>query len=386
MAREPNYRIMLSAGEASGDKHGAELYLTLKRQLKGGSGFGMGGARMRSAGVELLADSEGLEVIGVTDVFWRFHRIHQALKTMQGEIRRRRPDLLVCIDYKEFNLRLARFAKAMGVKVLFYVGPQVWAWRPGRLRHYARAVDHMAVIFPFELPYYEAINLPATYVGHPLVQQVQPAWPREKVCQWFDLDPGRPVVALLPGSRTDEVKRLLPVMAKAWEQLRAKEPHIQGVLCLAPTIADDLLSATCPALPSLKVIRQHAHEVLQYCEAAVACSGTATLELALLQIPMVIVYRLSPLTYRIGKWLVRTPYIGLPNILLGREICREFIQDQACPSKIEEELRRLLVNPDYANAQRNQLATVRQRLGHQHAAENLATIAVNLLHQGDKLE
>ncbi|KXJ40033.1 MAG: lipid-A-disaccharide synthase [Methylothermaceae bacteria B42] len=383
---EKNYRVMLSAGEASGDRHGALFYLTLKRQLKGVSGFGMGGEEMQAAGVELLIDANGLSVIGVTDVFKRYRQIRKALRKMQAEILSRRPDLLICIDYKEFNLRLARFAKRAGVKVLFYVGPQVWAWRPGRLKDYAQAVDHMAVIFPFELPYYEKVKLPATYVGHPLVQQVQPSWTREKVCQFFELDPGRPIIALLPGSREDEVKRLLPVMAHAWELLSASDPKVQGLISLAPSISDALISQVWSKPLSLKIIRQHAYEVLQYCDAAVVCSGTATLELALLQVPMVIVYRLSPLTYRIGKWLVKTPYIGLPNILADREICREFIQDQVSPTKIEEELKRILANPEYANSQRSQLAGVKKQLGNQRAAENLARLAANLLHQGGQLE
>lgn len=377
-----SYRVMLSAGEPSGDRQGAEFFRALAGCLPGVEAFGLGGKAMARAGVSLNFEAEGLAVIGVTEALQRYLKIRKTLKGMETLIDQQKPDLLVCIDYKEFNLRLARYAKQAGTKVLFYIGPQVWAWRPGRLRHYARAVDRMAVIFPFEIPFYQRAGIPTRYVGHPLVSQICPQWAQAKVMQTFGLNAGRPLLALLPGSREDEVRRLAPLLAESVRRLQARLPEIQTRAILADSIDDGLWRQVWPEDLPVPVVRRDRHELLRHCQAAVVCSGTATLELALLEVPMVIIYKLSKVTYQLARLLVRTPYIGLPNILAGQSICPELIQDRATPESIASHCHRLLTDVRAATAQRSQLATLQSRLGDQDASHNLAILATELL-QGD---
>ena len=215
MSEHAPLSIMFSAGESSGDQHAANLFLELKKRRSDIKGFGMGGTKMAQAGVDINYDSAGIGVIGVIEVLKHYGEIRRALKRMQQLVSTERPDLLVCVDYKEFNLKLARYAKQRGIKVLFYVSPQVWAWRPGRVKTYGKAIDMMAVIFPFETAYYDAEQVPVRYVGHPSVDKVRPQQSREEDMSRFGLDEKEPVVGLLPGSRINEINRLLPVMLDA---------------------------------------------------------------------------------------------------------------------------------------------------------------------------
>lgn len=372
-------RVMLVAGEASGDLHAANLYRELRTLLPNLQGIGMGGVHMREAGVDLRYDSTGIAVIGATEVIRHFGEIRRALKQMESLLRDERPDLLICVDYKEFNFRLAKAAKRLGVKVLFYVSPQFWAWRPGRVKKYGAAVDHMAVIFPFEVPFYQEHGIPVTYVGHPLAGKSASA-DRATLAAEFALDPARPTIGLLPGSRLNEIKRLLPVILDSVAWLAQRFPAAQFVLSQAPSVEDRLLSEFLRAAPvPVRLIRGRNRDVVASCDAVITVSGTATLEVALAGVPMAIIYKVAPVTYWLGRWLVTIPFIGLPNILAGRSIVREFIQQDATAGNIAEEISRILEQPDYAARMRVELQEVAAALGDGDGSARLARLAAGML-------
>ena len=375
--------VMLSAGEASGDLHAASLFRALKAIIPGVRGVGMGGAAMREAGIDIRFDSSGIGVIGLAEIARHYGEIRGALNLMRHLAQEERPDLLICVDYKEFNFRLAKAAKALGIKVLFYVSPQVWAWRQGRVKTYGRIIDHMAVIFPFELPFYEAHGVPATYVGHPLAGKVKATESREIALARLGLqDRQAPLVGILPGSRSNELARLLPTLLNAAAQLRVTHPTIQFVAFKAPTLDRAvLLDAGAQQGLDLHIIEGQDYDVLSCCDAVMTVSGTATLEVALLGVPMVIVYRLASLSYWIGRLLIKVPFIGLPNILRGKGVVREFIQDEATPENIAGEIRRILDDSDYQASMREELAAVREALGHLEGSVELARLAARMLEE-----
>ncbi|MGZ8193782.1 MAG: lipid-A-disaccharide synthase, partial [Methylobacter sp.] len=343
-------------------------------------GIGMGGAKMARAGIDIRYDSAAIGVIGVVEVIRHYGEIRRALKLMQHIVSTERPDLLVCVDYKEFNLKLARFAKQCGIKVLFYVSPQVWAWRPGRVKVYGKAIDMMAVIFPFETAYYDAENVPVRYVGHPSVDKVHPQHSKAEDMRRFKMDEKQPVVGLLPGSRANEIKRMLPVMLKAAEKLQTSLPGLQFILPQADSISDELLEGYLNQSPvKITVVKNQPYDAIQCCDAVMTTSGTATLEIALLTVPMVIAYKLSPLTYWLGRWLVNTLFIGLPNIVAGRSVIKEFIQQEATVENLAAEIKRILTDEIYANEMRENLRQVKEQLGQGGGSKNMAELALALL-------
>ena len=372
--------VMFSAGESSGDQHAANMFLELKKHQPDIKGFGMGGAKMALAGIDIRYDSGSIGVIGVVEVLKHYGEIRRALKLIQQLVSTERPDLLVCVDYKEFNLKLARFAKQCGVKVLFYVSPQVWAWRPGRVKTYGKAIDMMAVIFPFETTYYDAENVPVRYVGHPSVDKVHPQRSRLEDMAIFNLDEGNPVIGLLPGSRANEINRLLPIMLAAAEILQARIPGIQFILPQADSISDELLENYMDRSPfKITVIKNQPYDVIQCCDVVMTTSGTATIEIALLNVPMVITYKLAALTYWLGRWLVNTPFIGLPNIILGKGFIKELIQHEATSENLAEEIERILTDKFYADQMRDNLNQVKQQLGQGGGSKNMAELALEIM-------
>ena len=380
MFQKPPLSIMFSAGESSGDQHAANMFLELKKHQPDIKGFGMGGAKMALAGIDIRYDSGSIGVIGVVEVLKHYGEIRRALKLIQQLVSTERPDLLVCVDYKEFNLKLARFAKQCGVKVLFYVSPQVWAWRPGRVKTYGKAIDMMAVIFPFETTYYDAENVPVRYVGHPSVDKVHPQRSRLEDMAIFNLDEGNPVIGLLPGSRANEINRLLPIMLAAAEILQARIPGIQFMLPQADSISDELLESYMrQSLVKITVIKNQPYDVIQCCDVVMTTSGTATIEIALLNVPMVITYKLAALTYWLGRWLVNTPFIGLPNIILGKGFIKELIQHEATSENLAEEIERILTDKFYADQMRDNLNQVKQQLGHGGGSKNMAELALEIM-------
>lgn len=376
------YTVLFSAGESSGDQHAAHMFQEMQKQCPAIRGIGMGGAKMRQAGIDIRFDSSGIGVIGLVEILKHYDEIRSALKMMKSIVANEKPDLLVCVDYKEFNLKLAQFAKRQGVKVLFYVSPQVWAWRSGRVKTYGKAIDMMAVIFPFETAYYEAENVPVRYVGHPSVDKVHPLRSKQQDFELFGLDDKRPVVGVLPGSRANEIKRMMPVMLEAVQVLAQRDSQIQFVLPQADSVSDEVLQGYLQDFPvSIKIVKQQTYDAIQCCEAIMTTSGTASLEIALLQVPMLIAYRLSPLTYWLGKQLVKIAFIGLPNIIAGKSIVRELIQHDVTAENLADEIERLLHDEHYRSTAINELARVKELLGEGGGSKNMADLALEMLEQ-----
>ena len=377
---EKSPTIMFSAGESSGDQHAAHMFLEIQKQLPSVKGLGMGSKKMQQAGIDIRFDSSGIAVIGLVEVLKHYGEIRAALKLMQNLIVAERPDLLVCVDYKEFNLKLARFAKKNGIKVLFYVSPQVWAWRPGRVLTYGKAIDMMAVIFPFETAYYEAENVPVRYVGHPSVDKVHPLRSKAEDMIQFSLQANKPVVGILPGSRVNEIKRMLPVMLAAAEKLTLSHQGIQFLLPQADSISDELLQEYLNNKSiNINVIKHQPYDVIQCCDAIMTTSGTASLEIALLQVPMVIAYKLSAITYFLGKYLVNTKFIGLPNIVAEKSIVKELIQHDVTVEKLATEVSKILDDDKYRKMMLRELAVVKDKLGTGGGSKNMADLALKML-------
>jgi lipid-A-disaccharide synthase len=374
---------MFSAGESSGDQHAANMFNELKKLSPGIQGLGMGSTKMGQAGIKLCFDSSGIAVIGLIEVLKHYGEIHAALKLLKKTILQEQPDLLVCVDYKEFNLKLARFAKKKGIKVLFYVSPQVWAWREDRVVTYGKAIDMMAVIFPFETAYYEAENVPVKYVGHPSVDKVHPQQGKIQNAAKFSLRLDKPVVGILPGSRENEIKRMLPVMLGAAEQLAKLHNGVQFVLPQADSISDELLQRYLSrSLVKVIVIKHQPYDVIQCCDAIMTTSGTASLEIALLQVPMVIAYKLSASTYFIAKKLVKSRFIGLPNIIAGKGIIKELIQDEVTQENLTAEIHHILENTVYRMTMLSALADVKEKLGPGGGSKNMAELVMKMLQPG----
>lgn len=381
MSSNRSFKICFSAGESSGDSHAANLYLELKKDFPKLNAIGMGGAKMSQAGISLCFDSSKIAVIGAVEVIKHYFEIRHAMKTMQSLLLNERPDLLICVDYKEFNYQLAKFAKQNGIKVLFYVSPQVWAWRKNRVKKYGAVIDMMAVIFPFETAYYEAEKVPVRYVGHPSIDKVIPKFTKTQAIENFGLNPDAPIIGLVAGSRVNEIKRLLPVMLQAAQKLKTDFPTAQFILPQADSLPDSLIQNYLNhANLNVTVIKNQPYDVMQCCDAIMTCSGTATLEIALLGIPMVICYRLNSLTYFLGKMLVKTRFIGLPNIIFGESIVRELIQNDATAQNLALEIHRFLTDKEAVQNCRADLEIVREKLGQGGGIQNMAQVVKEMLH------
>lgn len=370
---------MIVAGEASGDLHGANLVREIHRLDQTITFTGIGGARMREAGVETVEDAAKMAVVGLVEVIAHFDVIYRAFTSLKRILVNNPPDLLILIDYPDFNLRLAKIAKAHSVKVLYYISPQVWAWRVGRVKKIARLVDHMAVVFPFEVPFYEKEGVPVTFVGHPLVDEVHPTMQREEAMRAFGLDPARRTVGLFPGSRRSEIRHIFTTILDTAKLLRERYPDLQFVLPLASSLErSDLLPQIEAAGVDVSIVYGQSHDVANVCDAIVTVSGTVTLEIALIGTPMVIIYRVSPITYEIGKRLVRIEHAGICNIVAGERIVQELIQYDAEPGKIADEIGRILDDREYAYEMRARLSQVREKLGKPGGSADVARLALEM--------
>ncbi len=371
---------MIVAGEASGDLHGANLVKEACKLAPDLRFFGIGGTRMREVGVETLVDASAMAVVGLVEVVTHFDVIIRAFTTLKRIIATDPPDLLILIDYPDFNLRLAKVARKAGVRILYYISPQVWAWRVGRVKKIGRVVDRMAVVFPFEVPFYEREGVPVSFVGHPLADAVHPTMTRAEAQDCFALDPSRRTVGLFPGSRRNEIRNLLPTILAAAGLLKERFPGLQFILPLASSLA---MSDIAPYLEDsgleIKVVEGQGYDVMQVCDAIVTVSGTVTLEIALMGVPMVIIYRVSPLTYHVGKRLIKVDHIGLCNIVAGERVVQELIQDEAEPERIAAEIEKILDDGDYAAAMTAKLKTVKERLGSGGGSERVARLALEML-------
>jgi lipid-A-disaccharide synthase len=371
---------MIVAGEASGDIYGADLVREAQRLDPELHFVGIGGQRMREAGVQTLVDSADMAVVGLVEVLKHFDIIAAAFLKLKNILRNDPPALLILIDYPGFNLRLAKVAKRAGVKVLYYISPQIWAWRQGRVKKIARLVDHMAVILPFEAAFYERSGVPVTFVGHPMLDMVQVSMSREQATASFGLDPSRKIVGLFPGSRKNEVDRLLPVIIESAKLLEKQFPGVQFLVPVASTLSrEDLAPQFLAAGIKVTFTNERIHDLIRACDAIISVSGTVTLEIALIGTPMVIIYKLSPLTYMLAKRLVKIEHIGLCNIIAGETVVRELIQEEATPALISAEIEKILGNVLYANDIKQKLSYVRSQLKSGGASANVARLARSLM-------
>jgi len=369
---------MLSAGEASGDLHGSTLCRALMDLHPGVLLFGMGGRRMAAAGMEVIADPTGEAVVGTSEALGRIPELYRAYRGLVTRLRDERPRALVVIDFPEFNLRLARQARRAGVPVLYFIPPQLWAWRRGRIRQMARRVSRVLAVLPFERELYERAGVPVEFVGHPLLDVLPLDLARDEARRRLGLDPSEAVVGLLPGSRRQEVTRLLPPMLAAARRLTSARAAGRFVLGLAPTVdraaVEQLLrQAEAADAPRVEVLEGRTYEVMAGADVVLIASGTATLEAALLGVPMVVCYGVSRITEALVRLLVRVPWCSLPNIVAGRPIVPEILQDEVTGQRLASEVLRLLDDPVAATAQRTAFKDLRARLGEPGVARRAAT-------------
>jgi lipid-A-disaccharide synthase len=379
--------ILISAGEASGDAHAARLVAAIRARLPEARFSGIGGEALAAQGVRLLFPASRLAVVGLWEVAERLPDVWRALKTIHQALKQERPALVILVDFPDFNFWVARLAKWHGVPVMYYISPQVWAWRSYRVRTIARLVDRMAVIFPFEAEFYRQKGVPVDFVGHPFRETLPPLPPREELLQGWGLDPQRLTLALLPGSRASEIEGHLPTMLAGAELIRRAIPEVQFLLPLASTAPQGLVEELVQAWlggprspgPPLKIIPGQAYAALCAAHLAVVASGTATVEAALAGTPTVIVYRLSPLTYEVGRRLIRVDFIGMANLLAQECLFPELIQADFTPARLAQEVLGLINSPARLAALRRGLARVVDRLGGPGASARAAEVAVNLL-------
>lgn len=370
-------KIMFSAGEASGDMHAAAVAQEIRRIAPEAELFGMGGGGMARAGVRIVYDIQNLGIIGLVEIIRHLPLFFKLRSFLKQQMQQEKPDVLVCVDYPGFNMKLAHVAKEMGIPVVYYIAPTIWAWNKGRAKPIARDVAQVASIFPFEAEAYRKAGAPVTFVGHPLVDVVKPSMTRKEAMDFFGADPAARRVLLMPGSRKNEVSGLLPVMLEAAEALSAQR-KCQFFLPRAETIPAEMIQGLLSGHPglSVKVTESHQYDLMQICHACVASSGTATLETALMELPTVLVYKLAPVTWFLARLLVQVKYAGLPNLLLGREVTPELLQDAVTAGNIERILALWLT--DEAERQNNikKLRDVRTALGSGGAVRRTAELVL----------
>ena len=365
--------FLLVAGESSGDMYGADVARALSARFPGCLIFGLGGQRMREAGVELAGDITHTAVVGPFEFLSHVGALYKVFRRLVDRVAAEPPAAAILIDFPDFNLRLAKRIKAAGVPIVYYISPQVWAWREGRLGQIRQLVNKMLVIFPFEEEIYRNAGIPVEFVGHPLIESVRATKTKEEFCREHNLSAKDPIVALLPGSRRKEIRYILPGMIEAAAQVRAAKPDTQFVLPAAPNlerkIIDGLVSAH-----AIKVVTNDTYNAVRYARAAMVASGTATLETALLGTPEVIVYRVSaPSAWVLGRFFLKTPRLyGIVNIILGEEIVPELIQDKFRPELVSQATLKLMDDVWLQSKIRGSYETLRRKLKGGNVAERVA--------------
>jgi lipid-A-disaccharide synthase len=370
---------MIIAGEASGDLHGAHLVCALVKHFSNFEFYGVGGDHLKNEGVTLLSSSDELGVVGVSEVIKKLGLVIKVFRRLSRFLKEQRPDLLILIDYPEFNLLLARVAHKNGIPIVYYISPQVWAWRSNRVKLIRRLITKMIVIFPFEQEFYKKHGVDVEWVGHPLVETVNSSLTKEEFCQQHSLDPSHPIIGILPGSRESEVQRLLPVMIAAVQRIRQQQPDVQFVLPLASSLqTSNLFKNTLPSY--VQLIRQQTYEAVNAADLIITASGTATVEAALLETPMIITYIVAPLTYWLGRFFIKVPFIGMVNLIAGKQVAPELIQTMVTPERITQEVLTFLQNPEKLAMIKQELRMVREKLGKPGAPDRAAAIIAGLLH------
>lgn len=380
MNKATNKRVMIIAGEASGDLHAAKLVREVKEKTTDISFYGIGGTNMVEAGVETLIDSAELAVVGLVEVLAHWNTISSALKKMQHLLRTDPPDLLVLTDYPEFNLRLAKTAKECRVKVLFYISPQVWAWRQKRVFKIRKLVDMMAVVFPFEETFYKKYDVPVRFVGHPLVDEVHASGDQQTLRNEFLLDNHKPVIGLFPGSRHSEIKRLLPIIVDSAKEIIKDKPDTQFVIPVASTLSEeDILPYFEGTNFDMRVISHRSHDVMQCCDAIITVSGTVTLEIALMLKPMVVINKINRFSHFLVKRMLNIDHIALCNIVANKRIVPELIQYDAQADKIATSLCELIDNTTIRNTIISELSNIKDMLTNDEIKTDLSTLLIDML-------
>jgi len=369
--------LLLSAGEASGDMYAARLAAALKQRADLEI-FGMGGPQMRAAGVDIVTDYAEVSVVGITEILSHLPSLIRAMRHLVAEAARRKPSLAILTDFPGFHLRLARKLKRRGIKNIYYICPQFWAWRPWRVRVVRRRFSQALCIFPFEEKFYGDAGVPVKFIGHPLVGAVHASLDRPAFFREQSLDPRKKLVTILPGSRAAELRQHLPVLREACLRIHRESPA-QFILAAAPAAnLASLREAWPPQLP-LKIVLGQTYNALAAADAAIVSSGTATVEAALLDVPMVVVYRVTPLTALLAKPLVRTPFFSMVNLIAGKRAVPELIQNDFTPDRVAAEILRLLNDQSVRESLRRDLAEVRRRLGPPGAVERAADAILELI-------
>ena len=374
-------KVMIVAGEASGDLHGAFLVremLTINPSLQF---YGIGGNKMKEAGVQLLAHAADIAVVGVSEVFSKigtFIKINAGIRKSMDQLK---PDLVILIDFPDFNLNIvARAAKKRNIKIFYYISPQVWAWRGGRVQQIKKLVDQMAVILPFEVDFYAAHGFAVHYVGHPLRDTVKTSFTKPQARLRFGLAEKQTTIGLLPGSRTSEINRLLPEILQAAKIIAQKIPDVQYILPLADTLEEKAVSSMIAHSGlNVKIISGQTYDAIGCCDMAIVTSGTATLETGLLGVPMIIIYKVSFFSELIGRMIIKPQHIGLVNIIAGKAIVPELIQWDATAGRIAAEALAMLLNEEKRQAMIRELNDIRARLGEPGAARRAAQIACDMI-------
>ncbi|HPC86764.1 MAG TPA: lipid-A-disaccharide synthase [Smithellaceae bacterium] len=374
-------KVMIVAGEASGDLHGALLVREMLAVNPSLEFFGIGGNRMQEAGVKLLAHAADIAVVGVSEVFSKTAVLLRTVSRMKESMDRLKPNLVILIDFPDFNLNIAaRAARKRGIRVFYYISPQVWAWREGRVEQIKRLVDQMAVILPFEVDFYAARGFDVHYVGHPLLDIVKTPFTAQEARAHFGLSENKTTIGLLPGSRNSEISKLLPEMIEAAQIISRTIPEAQYILPLADTLEQKTVAGFLPGSgPNILIVPGRTYDVLACCDLAIVTSGTATLETGLMGVPMVIVYKVSLFSELIGRMIIRQQHIGLVNILAGKTVAPELIQRDACKERIAFEALAILQNQKKRQQIIQELGDIRAKLGEPGAAGRAAQIACNMI-------
>jgi lipid-A-disaccharide synthase len=365
---------MLSCGEPSGDLYAGALAAEILRKEPAADIFGFGGPRLAAAGARLVGNFQGLSVTGLTEALRVLPRSYAMLRRLVAAARRERPDVFVAIDFPDFNFRLMAALHQLGIPIVYYISPQLWAWRPGRMQTMKRYVDRVLVIFPFEEKLYRGEGVPVQFVGHPLVDLVTVRQSRAALLGEHGLDPAAPTVALLPGSRPNELRRIVPGIAASLPLIASRVPGVQFVVAAAPNLEDALFAPL-----TVPVVRERTDDVLAAADVVITASGTATVQAALHERPMVVVYKLSPVTYRIGRPFVHVNTYAMANLVAGKRIVPELIQDEFTPQRVADECVRLLTDGELRRRTEAELRIVRKKLGEGgasgRAAEAVLTVA-----------
>lgn len=373
---------MIVVGEASGDLLGANLVQELKHLSPEINCYGIGGEKMLLAGFDAKVNAAELSVAGLIEIIKHYPRLRGILNKMKSLLKKSPPDLLILIDSPDFNLPLAKEAKRLGIKVMYYVSPQIWAWRKSRIKIIKKCVDMMAVVFPFEVKFYTDAGVAVNYVGHPLVMQAKISLDKNEFIAKENLEPNKKLIGLFPGSRRSEIENNFPILLSAAEKVLQQRQDVQFITPVASTLSENFIhSFSNETNLKVQTTKADIYNVIHACNAIAAASGTVTLQITLMQTPMLVMYKISPLSYRILKRLVNFSYAGIANVIAKKEICREYIQENATATNIANELNKLLSDQTYVDNMKKDMQEIKEQLGEGNESITTAKLAMELINQ-----